>query len=116
MAYQTRDVVEAMTADSGVELAELRVDGGASVMDLLCQIQADHLGVVVRRPTNLDTTAMGAAFLAGLAEGVWSSLDEVAGLWQIEAEFVPSASRDQVDASYEGWKRAVTRASDWLEQ
>ncbi|HYN36974.1 MAG TPA: glycerol kinase GlpK, partial [Actinomycetota bacterium] len=72
MAYQTRDVVEAMSADAGSPPLELRVDGGASVMDLLCQIQADQLGIVVRRPENLETTAMGAAYLAGLAQGVWS--------------------------------------------
>jgi glycerol kinase len=114
MAYQTRDVVEAMTADSAVGLSELRVDGGASVMDLLCQIQADQLGVLVRRPTNLDTTAMGAAYLAGLAEGVWSSTDEIGDLWQIDAEFEPTGSRDAIDASYAGWNRAVQRASNWV--
>ena len=69
MAFQTRDVVEAMTADAGTPPVELRVDGGASVMDVLCQIQADQLGIVVRRPANLETTAMGAAYLAGLATG-----------------------------------------------
>jgi glycerol kinase len=114
MAFQTRDVVEAMTADSEVGLSELRVDGGASVMDLLCQIQADQLGVPVRRPTNLDTTAMGAAYLAGLAEGVWSSTDQIRNLWQLEADFEPSGSRDLIDTAYDGWNRAVQRASDWI--
>jgi glycerol kinase len=113
MAYQTRDVVDAMTADSGVGLAELRVDGGASVMDLLCQIQADQLGVVVRRPANLETTALGAAYLAGLATGVWSSTDEIAAGWKAAAEFEPRASRDEVDSAYAGWQKAVERSKDW---
>jgi glycerol kinase len=113
MAYQTRDVVDAMTADSGVPLAELRVDGGASVMDLLCQFQADQLGVPVRRPANLETTALGAAFLAGLAEGVWSSTEEISGTWAAAAEFEPNASRDEADSLYEGWKKAVERTRDW---
>ncbi|MQB00954.1 MAG: glycerol kinase GlpK [Actinobacteria bacterium] len=111
MAFQTRDVVEAMTADVGKPLAELRVDGGASVMDLLCQFQADQLGVVVRRPENLETTAMGAAFLAGLAEGVWGSTDEIA--WRAAAEFEPKASRDEADAAYEGWQQALERSKGW---
>jgi glycerol kinase len=115
MAFQTREVTEAMSADSGMELTELRVDGGASVMDLLCQIQADQLGVVVRRPTNLDTTAMGAAYLAGLAEGVWSSLDDIDRRWKVGAEFEPSRSRDEVDASFAGWKKAVARTRRWTE-
>jgi glycerol kinase len=115
MAFQTRDVIEAMVADSGIGLSELRVDGGASAMDLLCQLQADQLGVVVRRPTNLDTTAMGAAYLAGLAEGVWSSLDEIRSLWTVEAEFEPARSRDEVEASFAGWKEAVARTRGWIE-
>lgn len=113
MVFQTRDVVDAMTASSGTTLAELRVDGGASVMDLLCQIQADQLGVVVRRPANLETTALGAAYLAGLATGVWSSTDDIEGSWKAAAEFEPRSSRDEVDAVYEGWKKAVERAKGW---
>ena len=111
MAFQTRDVVDAMAADVEHPLAELRVDGGASVMDLLCQFQADQLGVVVRRPENRETTAMGAAFLAGLAEGVWGSTDEIA--WRAEAEFEPKMSRDQADELYAGWAAAVERAKGW---
>jgi glycerol kinase len=111
MAYQTRDVVEAMEADSGLKLQELRVDGGASAMDTLCRVQADQLGVVVRRPANLETTALGAAYLAGLAEGVWSSPDEIT--WKAEAEFEPSSDRAQADYLYEGWKRALERAKGW---
>jgi glycerol kinase len=113
MAYQTRDVIEAMTADSGSPLRELRVDGGASVMDLLCQIQADQLGVIVRRPANLETTALGAAYLAGLAAGVFSSPAEIAASWRAAAEFEPRAERAAADEAYDGWRRAVERARAW---
>jgi glycerol kinase len=102
-----------MTKDAGVGLAELRVDGGASAMDLLCQIQADQLGVPVRRPANLETTALGAAYLAGLAEGVWSSTDEIQKHWKAAAEFEPAEDRGEVDERYEGWLRAVERAKGW---
>ena len=115
MVFQTRDVIEAMTADAGVPPAELRVDGGASVMDLLCQLQADQLGVVVRRPENLETTALGAAYLAGLAEGVWSSPADIAGRWRPAAEFEPRAARAEADEAYSGWQRAVARAKAWVE-
>ena len=115
MAYQTRDVAGAMAKDAGTPLAELRVDGGASVMDLLCQFQADQLGVLVRRPAMLETTALGAAFLAGLAEGIWSSTDEIASTWRVEAEFEPNASRDEADSLYEGWQKAVRRTRGWAE-
>ena len=115
MAYQTRDVVEAMIADSGIAVHEMRVDGGASVMNLLCQVQADQLGVPVRRPRNLDTTAMGAAYLAGLAEGVWSSTEEIVSLWRSGSEFEPRRSRDEVDAAYVGWKKALARTRGWID-
>ncbi len=115
MAYQTRDVIDAMSAEAGTPLAELRVDGGAAVMDVLCQFQADQLGVTVRRPAMLETTALGAAYLAGLAEGVWSSTDEIAKGWKAAAEFEPSKSRDEADSLYEGWKKAVERAKSWAE-
>jgi glycerol kinase len=116
MAFQTRDVTEAMAADAGRPLEELRVDGGASVMDLLCQFQADQLGVPVRRPANLETTALGAAYLAGLAEGVWSSPDEIGAGWQADVAFEPRAPRDEMDSLYEGWKKAVARAKAWVEE
>ncbi|MFN2526554.1 MAG: glycerol kinase GlpK [Actinomycetota bacterium] len=115
MIFQTRDVVEAMTADSGVLLGELRVDGGASVMDLLCQGQADQLGVTVRRPANLETTALGAAYLAGLAEGVWSSSDELSESWRAAAEFEPRRERDETESDYRGWRKAVERARSWVD-
>ena len=93
MAFQTRDVIDAMTAASGVEFNDLRVDGGASVMDFLLQFQADQLGSTVRRPVDHETTALGAARLAGLAEGVWGSLEELSNDWQLEAEFSPEPDR-----------------------
>ncbi|MGH2829572.1 MAG: glycerol kinase GlpK [Actinomycetota bacterium] len=112
MAYQTRDVVESMTEHAGVSLTELRVDGGASVMDFLCHFQADQLGVTVRRPAVPETTGLGAAFLAGLAEGVWSSTEEIAKTWRLDAEFAPR----EPDASlYRGWRRAVDRSRGWVE-
>ena len=114
MAYQTRDVVDAMTAASATPLVELRVDGGASVMDLLCQFQADQLGVTVQRPVDHETTALGAAYLAGLAEGVWSSVDEVGAQWELEAEFNPAGDRSDADALHGQWLRAVERSRNWV--
>jgi glycerol kinase len=113
MAFQTRDVVDAMSADTGVPLEELRVDGGASVMDVMCQFQADQLGVVVRRPAMLETTALGAAYLAGLAEGMWSSTDEIGEKWRSAAEFEPDPDRARADELYAGWKEAVGRSKGW---
>ena len=115
MAYQTRDVVDAMVAASGTPLLELRVDGGASVMDLLMQLQADQLGVIVRRPKDQETTALGAAFLAGLAEGVWPSLDSVTSRWELDAEFTPIEGDLAVFTAlqYEQWQRAVERSRHW---
>jgi len=113
MAYQARDVVAAMTNASGHSVACLRVDGGASVMDLLLQLQADQLGVPVHRSAVQETTALGAAYLAGLAEGVWSSLDEIARHWASDGEFSPSASRHGPDSRYAGWQRAVERSRGW---
>jgi glycerol kinase len=112
MAYQTCDVVEAMELDSGRKLTELRVDGGASAMDVLCQFQADLLGIPVRRPRQTETTALGAAFLAGLGAGVWSEAD-LAGLWKLDREFVPRMSRDHADELQTQWRRAVERSRAW---
>jgi glycerol kinase len=112
MAYQTRDVVEAMEGDSSRKLKELRVDGGAAVMDVLCQLQADLLGIPVRRPRHTETTALGAAFLAGLGAGVWSDGD-LAQLWKLDREFQPAISRDQADAMQADWRRAVERSRSW---
>jgi glycerol kinase len=112
MAYQTRDVVEAMERDTGRRLTELRVDGGAAVMDVLCQLQADLLGIPVRRPRQTETTALGAAFLAGLGAGVWTNAD-LARLWKLDREFEPRMSRDQAYAMQTSWRRAVDRSLAW---
>ena len=113
MAYQTRDVVDAMASVSGRSVAELRVDGGASAMDLLLQLQADQLGVPVARPRVQETTALGAAYLAGLAEGVWSSLDELSGHWTLDHRAEPTTDRAVADAAHAMWLRAVERSRDW---
>jgi glycerol kinase len=113
MAYQTRDAVEAMASASGIPIGTLRVDGGASVMDLLLQFQADQLGVPVHRPADQETTALGAAFLAGLAEGVWPSLDAIAERWQLDAAFEPNPDRTFSDLFHAEWRRAVERSRNW---
>ncbi len=113
MAFQTRDAVEAMVRASGRALTELRVDGGASVMDGLLQFQADQLGVPVQRPTERETTAIGAAYLAALAEGVVPDLDAVAAQWQLDASFAPAADRAAADAAHATWLRAVERSRAW---
>ena len=113
MAYQTRDVVEAMSAASGHEVAVLRADGGASANDVMLQLQADQLQVPVVRPKVQETTALGAAYLAGLAEGVWGSLDEVAAQWQVDVEVLPAVTPHAAQTKYDGWKRAVARAQGW---
>jgi glycerol kinase len=112
MAWQTADVVDAITASSGRPVTELRVDGGATVMDVLCQFQADVLGVTVRRPVVRETTALGAAMLAGIAEGVWASTDDAARAWQEDAAFAPHPLPG-FDARRAQWRRAVDRARDW---
>ncbi len=113
IAFQTRDVVELMTRASGQPPAELRVDGGASVMDLLLQIQADQLGIPVTRPVNGEATATGAAYLAGLAEGVWSSTADVEAAWAVDRTFDPTDDRNQPDADYGRWLAAVERSRGW---
>jgi glycerol kinase len=113
MTYQTRDVVDAMVAASGTPIIDLRVDGGASVMDLMLQMQADQLGVTVHRPADQETTALGAAFLAGLAEGVWPDLDAIQATWQLEATFEPEPDRTVADLAHAQWLRAVERSRGW---
>ena len=110
MAFQTRDVIEAMVLAGGTPITELRADGGASAMNEMLQFQADQLGVAVSRPLDHETTALGAAFLAGLAEGVFADLDDVARRWTLDATFQPSGDRDALDASYATWLRAVDRS------
>ena len=107
LAYQTRDVVEVMNRDSGVPIRELRVDGGASANNFLMQFQADVLGVPVDRPYVIETTASGAAFLAGLGAGVWKSADEVAGVRRRERVFEPRMPAGRREELYRGWQRAV---------
>ena len=109
IAYQTRDLLSAMEQDSGCSLETLRVDGGASANRLLMQFQADQLGVTVQRPVVQETTALGAAYLAGLATGVWADQSEVARNWQVDAEFRPTGKPD--DSQYSGWQRAVGRVT-----
>ncbi|KLR62641.1 glycerol kinase [Actinobacteria bacterium IMCC26207] len=116
MAYQTRDVVDAMTAASGTQIEELRVDGGASVMPLLLQLQADQLGVTVLRSSVSETTALGASYLAGLGAGIWADLSEVSLQWQAGAQAEPTADRTQADASYSQWQRAVERSRSWASE
>jgi glycerol kinase len=113
ICYQTRDVLEAMRADSGIALASLRVDGGAARNNLLMQLQADILGVAVERPAVTETTALGAAYLAGLASGFWGSVDALAAQSHVERRFEPSLSSYQRDAMYRGWQKAVERAKNW---
>jgi glycerol kinase len=115
ICYQSRDLLEAMSADAGIQLQALRADGGAAANNLLMQLQADLLGVPVQRPAVTETTALGAAYLAGLAVGYWSGLDEIASQWQAEAEFVPSMPPVQRDVLYAGWQRAVERARGWIQ-
>jgi len=114
MAYQTRDAVDAMCAAGGVEVRDLRVDGGASAMDAMLQMQADQLGVTVRRPADQETTALGAAYLAGLAEGVWPSLAAIGDEWQEAAVFEPNPDRRLADLGHSTWQRAVERSRDWV--
>jgi glycerol kinase len=114
IALQTRDVVEAMESESGAKVPELRVDGGAARNDLLMQIQADVLGRRVLRSSVLETTALGAAFLAGLGAGFWSSTDELAQLWRADRTFEPQVDEARREELYAGWKRAVERARGWV--
>jgi glycerol kinase len=113
IAYQTRDVLDVMQRDAGIQLAELRVDGGASRNDSLMQFQADILGVQTRRPKNTETTAAGAAYLAGLATGFWKSREELAQQWSLDREFTPAMESREKDAKYLRWLNAVDRARGW---
>ena len=116
IAFQTTDVLKAMEADSGIRLKELRVDGGASVNNLLMQIQADLLGVPVIRPKITETTALGAAYLAGLAVGFWKDRGEIEQHWQIETKFEPKMSNNQIEKLYYGWLEAVNRSKGWVKR
>jgi glycerol kinase len=114
IAYQSRDVLDTMKRESGVPLTTLRVDGGASANDFLCQFQADVLGVEVLRPSVTETTGLGAAYLAGVGAGLWKSR-ELASRWKLERKFTPAMPAATRDAAYAGWRRAVERARGWIE-
>ena len=114
-AFQTREVLDAMHKDSGVELTALKVDGGMVFNDLLMQFQADVLGVPVVRPKVAETTALGAAYAAGLAVGFWRNIDEMRANWGVDATWSPSADDSARTTLYAQWKKAVTRTFDWVE-
>jgi len=113
IGFRTRDVVEAMVADSGIEPTRLKVDGGAVENSFLCQLQADALGVDIVRPEVDETTALGAAYAAGLAVGYWDDLDELRANWRVDREFTPEMDPDRADAKYDRWLEAVERSRDW---
>jgi glycerol kinase len=113
IAFQSHDVLEAMQRDAAQPLTELRVDGGAARNDLLMQFQADVMGVPVVRPVVTETTALGAAYLAGLATRFWAGTDEIATLWKADRRFEPAMNGDQREAKVEEWRRAVERSRRW---
>ncbi len=115
LAFQTRDVLEVMEAEAGVTFPELRVDGGAARNNLLMQIQADVLGRPVLRPAVTETTALGAAYLAGLGVGLWGDMDQLGRRWRLDRRFEPAMSEDRRQELYRGWQRAVERARGWAE-
>ena len=115
MAFQVRDMTDAMGAASAYSLSSLRADGGAAAMDLLLRLQAEQSRMPVARPRSTESTALGAATLAGLAEGVWGSLDELHGLWSASSEFEPELPVELTDALYAVWRRTVDRARGWAE-
>ena len=116
IAYQTRDVSEAMEKDSGIELKTLKVDGGAVANNFLMQFQSDLLGVPVDRPEITEITALGAAYLAGLAVGFWDSKEDVVEKWSMDRQFTPVMSKEDRDSKYDGWKKAVDRSKGWEEK
>lgn len=116
IAYQVADVLDAMKKDAGIELSQMRADGGASANNLLMQFQSDMLGVPVLRPKTLETTALGAAYLAGLAVGYWDSLEEISEQWQLDNEYTPSMPSDQVQSLKAGWNKALDRAAKWADE
>jgi glycerol kinase len=113
IAYQSRDVLEAMERDSGVSLQKLKVDGGASANNLMMQFQSDLLNVHVQRPVVQETTALGAAYLAGLAVGFWDGQADILANWALDREFEPTGNTEEMNSLYAGWKRAVDRSLDW---
>jgi len=114
-AFQTREVLDAMNADSGVPLTALKVDGGMVYDELLMQFQADILGVPVIRPQVAETTALGAAYAAGLAVGFWKNVEDLRSNWAKDKEWDPKMDEDEREKQYKGWKKAVTRTFEWVE-
>lgn len=115
IAFQVYDIVKSMEADSGRASLELRVDGGASASNLLMQIQSDLFGFKITRPRTLETTALGAAYLAGLAVGYWKNIDEIQAQWIVDKDFHPQLEKEKVDAMVHSWNKAVSRAQSWIE-
>jgi glycerol kinase len=113
IAFQVNDVIRSMEDDAGIEIRELKVDGGAAVNDLLMQLQADLIGIPVIRPESIETTALGAAYLAGLAVNFWESVDEIKKQWAVDRRFEKKISDDEKEALISGWEKAVLRAKDW---
>ena len=114
-AFQTREVLDAMNADSGVALTELKVDGGMVTNELLMQFQADILDVPVVRPKVAETTALGAAYAAGLAVGYWSGQDDLRANWAEDKRWVPALGAEERERIYRNWKKAVTKSFDWVD-
>jgi glycerol kinase len=114
IAFQSAEVLFAMESDAHLKLAELRVDGGAAANNLLMQFQADLLGVPVVRPKVLETTALGASYLAGLAVGYWQDEGDIGANWHVDRRFEPAMSRDQASARMAQWSKAVGRAMHWV--
>ena len=115
ICYQTREVLDAMNADSGVDVQQLKVDGGATINDFLMQLQADILGETVIRPSILETTSLGAAYAAGLAVGFWQTLDELRQNWQADKTWSPQNDERTRANGYAQWKKAVQRTLNWVE-
>ena len=113
IAYQSRDVLEVMQKDSGIDLKKIKVDGGAARDNFLMQFQADILGIPVVRPQIIETTALEAAYLAGLATGLWEDKEEISKKWKENREFIPSMDNEKKERLYKGWKKAVKRTFNW---
>jgi glycerol kinase len=114
MVYQTRDMVESVKNSHKLSVTELRIDGGAARNELLCQFLADMLNIRIIRPTLLEATALGAAYLAGLAVGFWQDRTEISGHWKIEKVYEPQMEAERREALYAGWRKAVSKCLGWL--
>ncbi len=116
LAFQVNDVIRAMEADAGVSLSQLKIDGGASANNLLAQMQTDFCRAPVLRPKCVETTAMGAAYLAGLAVGYWTSLEDICQNWQMDKLFTPNMTIDEANRQIAGWKKAVQCSFGWAKE